>query len=297
VSDTLRAALWMTGSIVFFSAMAVAGREVRVDHDTFELMLYRSLVGVVIVVSVMFATGRSAEIRTGKPGLHGLRNLAHFTGQNLWFYALPLIPLAQAFALEFTAPLWALVFAPLVLREAITPIRVLAASIGFLGILVLTRPFAEPLTVGVLAAGVAAVFFGFTALFTRRLTRSESLIGIMFWLTTMQAAFGLIGAGYDGEIALPTAFSAPLLVLIGISGLVAHFCLTAALRLAPATVVMPIDFTRLPLIALVGWAFYGEQLDWVFAVGALLILAGNIINLTAGTGRAWLRVAQDPGRK
>jgi len=297
MTDTLRAALWMIGSIVFFSTMAVAGREVRVDHDTFELMFYRSLVGIAIVVSVALATGRTGEFRTRKLGLHAVRNLAHFAGQNLWFYALPLIPLAQAFALEFTAPLWALVFAPLVLGEAITRVRVLAASIGFLGILVLTRPFTEPLSAGVLAAAIAAIGFGFTALFTRRLTRTESLVGIMFWLTTMQAVFGLVGAGYDGEIALPTAFSAPLLVLIGVSGLVAHFCLTAALRLAPAAVVMPIDFTRLPLIAVVGWAFYGERLDGFFALGALLILAGNVINLTVGSGHAWQRVAQDPGRR
>lgn len=294
MSDTVKAAFWMIGSIVFFSAMAVAGREVRAVHDTFEVMFYRSLIGVVIVLAVVAATGRMGEIRTERLGLHAVRNLAHFTGQNLWFYALPLVPLAQAFALEFTSPLWALIFAPLVLAEPITRIRVFAAGIGFVGILVLTRPFSEPLTLGVLAAAAAAVGFGFTALFTRRLTRTESLAGIMFWLTTMQALFGLVGAGFDGRIAPPTAFSAPLLVLIGISGLVAHFCLTSALRLAPAAVVMPIDFTRLPLIALIGWAFYGEALDWLFAVGAALILTGNVINLTGG--RFPRRLAQDPGR-
>ena len=295
MSPTLRAALWMIGSVVSFSAMAVAGRELHGAHDTFEIMLYRSLVGLGIVVAVMLATGRMGQIATQRFGLHLLRNLAHFAGQNLWFYALALVPLAQAFALEFTAPLWALVFAPLVLSEPITRIRVLAAGIGFVGILVLTRPFSEPLTLGVLAAAAAAVGFAFTALFTRRLTRTESLAGIMFWLTTMQALFGLIGAGFDGSIAPPTAFSAPLLVLIGISGLVAHFCLTSALRLAPAAVVMPIDFTRLPLIALIGWAFYGEALDWLFAVGAALILTGNVINLTGGRFRR--RLAQDPGRR
>lgn len=297
MSDTLRAALWMIGSIVSFSLMAIAGREVRGEHDTFELMFYRSLVGLVIVVTIIVASGRLSEIRTQKFGLHVVRNLAHFTGQNLWFFALPLVPLAQTFALEFTSPLWALMFAPLVLGEGITRIRVFAALIGFAGILVLTRPFSEPLTPGVFAAAAAAVGFGFTALFTRRLTRTETLTGIMFWLTAMQAVFGLIGAGHDGAIALPSAFSAPLLVLIGVAGLVAHFCLTSALRLAPASVVMPIDFTRLPVIALVGWAFYDERLDWLFAVGAVLILAGNVINLTIGNGRAWPRVAQDPGRR
>lgn len=298
MSDTLRAAFWMIGSIVFFSAMAVAGREVRAVHDTFELMFYRSLVGLAIVLAVVLATGRAGEIPTRRLGLHAVRNLAHFAGQNLWFYAIPLIPLAQAFALEFSSPLWALLFAPLVLGEAITRARVLAAAIGFLGVLVVTRPFTEPLSLGVMAAAVAAVGFAFSALFTRRLTRTESLAAIMFWLTAMQAVFGLVGAGIDGRIALPTAFSAPLLGLIGVAGLVAHFCLTSALRLAPAAVVMPIDFTRLPLIALVGWAFYGEGLDAYLALGAALILIGNSINLTEGARarRRSLRMAQDPGR-
>jgi drug/metabolite transporter (DMT)-like permease len=290
MTPTLRAALWMIGSIVSFSAMAIAGREVRATHDTFELMFYRSLVGLVIVVVTISATGRWRETRTERIGLHGLRNLAHFTGQNLWFLALPMIPLAQAFALEFTAPLWALLFAPLVLAERITAPRALAALIGFTGILVVTQPFSAPLTLGVLAAAAAAVGFGFTALFTRRLTRTETLAGIMFWLTLMQAVFGLVGAGIDGRMALPTAGSAPLLGLIGIAGLVAHVCLTTALRLAPATVVMPIDFTRLPLIALVGWVFYDETLSWALALGAALILTGNIINLTVR------RDTHDPGR-
>ena len=144
MSDTARAALWMIGSILSFSAMAVAGREVRVDHDSFELLFYRSLVGLAIVLVAILATGRTGEIPTRKLGLHALRNLSHFAGQNLWFIALPLIPLAQTFALEFTGPLWALLLAPLVLGERITRVRVLAASIGFLGILVVTRPRRGP---------------------------------------------------------------------------------------------------------------------------------------------------------
>ncbi|MCB1336464.1 MAG: DMT family transporter [Maritimibacter sp.] len=288
----------MIGSVVSFSAMAVAGRELHGAHDTFEIMLYRSLVGLGIVVAVMLATGRMGQIATQRFGLHLLRNLAHFAGQNLWFYALALVPLAQAFALEFTAPLWALLFAPLVLGEPITRVRSLAALLGFVGVLVVTRPFSAPLTVGVIAAAAAAIGFGFSALFTRRLTRTESLTTILFYLTALQVALGLVSAGYDGEIAPPTLATAPLLALIGIAGLVAHYCLTSALRLVPATVVMPLDFTRLPLIALIGWAVYGERLDGYIALGAALIFAANTLNLSEGARarRAMRRLQQETGR-
>ena len=281
MSPTARAALWMTGAIGSFSTMAIAGRAVAADHDTFELMLYRSLVGVVLVSVVASLLGRRGEIRARRMGLHTLRNLSHFAGQNLWFAALSLIPLAQVFALEFSAPIWVLVLSPLLLGEAITRARALAAALGFIGILIVTRPFGAPLSPGILFAGLAAVGFAGSAIFTRKLTRTESVVSVLFWLTAMQALFGLVGAGWDGDIALPTARSAPWLVLIAVAGLGGHLSLTSALRLAPASVVMPIDFARLPLIALVGWLVYGEQLEGAVLLGAALIIGGNLLNLRA----------------
>ena len=95
----------------------------------------------------------------------------------------------------------------------------------------------------------------------------------------MQAVFGLICAGYDGDVALPTLQTLPWLVLVGCAGLLAHFCLTTALSLAPASVVMPIDFARLPIIALVGMAVYAEPLEWAVLGGAAVIFAANWINI------------------
>lgn len=280
-----RAALWMSGAIVSFSAMAVAGRAVSFAHDTSELMLYRSLVGLVVVLVVSTFAGTRGSIRPGPIGQHFLRNISHFTGQNLWFFAITVAPLAQVIALEFTSPLWVLLLAPLVLGERITRPQAWAALIGFVGVLLVTRPFAAPLTPGVLAAAGAAIGFAGSAIFTRRLTRTESVTAILFWLTLMQAVFGLVTAGADGRIALPDPVALPWLVLIGIAGLSAHFCLTSALRLAPASVVMPVDFLRLPLLALIGWAAYGEALDPWVALGAALIIAGNWLNLALAARR------------
>lgn len=282
MNPTLRACLWMIGAIVSFTSMAIAGRQVSFALDTFEIMTYRSLLGIGIVMASAAFAGTWRQINTRQLGLHTIRNVAHFTGQNLWFFAITMIPLAQVFALEFTTPIWVLLLSPLLLNERLTRIGLIAALIGFAGVLLVTRPGTAPVSPGLIAAALCAVFFAFSAIFTRRLTRTQTITCILFYLTTMQFVFGLICAGYDGDIALPDATTLPWLVLIGCAGLFAHFCLTTALSLAPASIVMPIDFVRLPAIAIVGALVYREPIDPFIIFGAALIFGGNYLNISQG---------------
>lgn len=283
MNPTLRAALWMSGAIASFSAMAVAGREVSAELDTFEIMTYRSVVGLLILWTVLTATRRWGEVSRQSLGLHALRNLAHFTGQNLWFYAVTAIPLAQVFALEFTSPIWVVMLSLLILGERLTRVRVLSVCVGFVGILIVARPSPDSLNAGIVSAAASAIFFALSVVFTRRLTRHTSVAGIMFWLTLMQAGLGLLTSAWDGQMSLPSAYTAPWLLLIGCAGLLAHFCLTSALAIAPATVVVPIDFVRLPTIAVIGMWVYGEALDlWVF-IGAAVIFSANYLNIWVET--------------
>ena len=172
------------------------------------------------------------------------------------------------------------------LGERLTATRALAAIMGFIGILIVARPDIGSLNTGILAAAGCAVFFALTNVLTKRLTRSQGITTILFYLTTLQLIFGLISAGYDGDIAGPTVETMPFLLLVGACGLLAHYCLTNALSLAPATVVVPIDFVRLPAIAVVGMLLYAEALDvWVF-VGAAIIFAGNYLNIWFETRKA-----------
>lgn len=277
-SATLRASLWMLGGVASFSAMTVAGRAVSTGHDTFEIMLYRSIIGVVAVLAVAAATGRLPEIRRARLGQHAVRNVVHFVGQNAWFLAIAIAPLAQVTAIEFTSPLWVLLLAPAILGERVRGRQVAVAALGFAGVLV-ARPFAGEMSPGLAWAGLAAVSFALTNLLTRRLTRDESVTGILFWLSAMQLGMGLACAGADGSIALPDAATLPWLATIGVAGLMAHFCLTNALRLAPASAVMPVDFLRLPLIAVLGALLYGEALDPLVILGGAVILGSAWANL------------------
>ncbi len=281
MTPTARAAIWMTGAIGSFSVMAMAGRAVSLQLDTFELMMYRSAVGLCIILAVLTLSGRWHMISRDNLGLHFIRNLAHFAGQNLWFFALTLIPLAQVFALEFTSPLWVVFLAPIVLGERLTLSQVLCVVSGFVGILIITAPtLSEPTTsTGALAAAASAIGFALTAIFTRKLTRNHSTLSILFWLTSMQLGFGLFSAGIDGTITVPQGLNILWLFIIGCAGLLAHTCLTQALSLAPASVVIPIDFTRLPLIALAGAVFYDEPIGVALIVGGLIIIAANIFSI------------------
>jgi drug/metabolite transporter (DMT)-like permease len=282
-STTIQAAIWMTGTIVSFSAMAVSGREISFELDTFEIMMYRSIIGLIIVLLLakLFKTHR--EISTQNLSLHFYRNLSHFTGQNLWFYALTLIPFAQLFAFEFSVPLWVMLAAPFLLGERLTNIRIISILVGFIGILIVTRPWLAGLAPGIIPAALCAIGFACSVIFTKQLTQKVSITCILFWLTSMQLLMAIICAGYDGDISLPSSSNFIWIIIIGIGGLLAHFCITKALQLAPATVVTPIDFCRLPVIAAIGYVFYNEALDIFIIGGAIVIFIANYINIWSET--------------
>jgi drug/metabolite transporter (DMT)-like permease len=286
----LAAAAWMGLALLCFSTMAIAGREASAELDTFEIMAYRSLIGVVIVLAALGATGRLAQIRARRMPLHVTRNVFHFTGQNLWFHAVAVIPLAQVFAYEFTSPVWVALLAPLILGERFTRIRMLSASLGFAGILIVARPWtaegAADFGPGQAAALSAALCFAFNIMLTKRLSRTESTASILFFMVTLQSAFGLALAGWDGDVALPSLQLLPFVILIGVCGLGAHLGVTTALSLAPATVVAPMEFLRLPMIALAGMALYAEPLEPFVLIGAAVVFAANLINLRGERRRA-----------
>jgi len=284
-SRPLLAAAWMTGAIVSFSSMAVAGRAVAHELDTFEMMMYRSLIGLVLVIAFGFSTGKIGEVRANRLGLHFIRNICHFAGQNLWFYALTLVTLSQVFALEFTSPIWVMVLAVMLLGEQLSKTRVLAVGLGFAGALIVARPGAGGDPVGLAMAASSAIGFAGSIVATKMLTRTETILGILFWMALMQSVFGMITAGWDGDVAVPTPESWPWVVLIALGGLFAHTCLTNALAVAPVTLVTPMDFLRLPVIAIVGMLWYEEPLDGLVFAGAALIFAGNYLNIWSESRR------------
>ena len=280
-SEPMKATVWMIGAMFSFSLMAVSGRELATSLNTFEIMLFRSIIGFLIVLVIGYFARTLFEIKRGRLGLHFFRNLAHFSGQNLWFLAVASIPFSQLFALEFSTPVWVALLAPLFLGEVLTKQRALAVILGFAGVLIVARPDINQFDFAIIAAVACAICFAGSMMATKKLTSDQSITCILFWLTLMQLAMGLVATVFMGTITFPEGVNIIWIMIVGIGGLTAHFCITNALTLAPAIVVIPLDFMRLPLISVIGFLAYGEAFELPILFGAGVIFIAIMLNLKA----------------
>ncbi|MEL0042357.1 MAG: DMT family transporter, partial [Candidatus Puniceispirillum sp.] len=204
---------------------------------------------------------------------------AHFSGQNLWFLAVAYIPFSQLFALEFSTPIWVAMLAPIFLGESLTRRRLLTVVLGFVGVLIVARPDLSQLDPAIMAAIACAVCFAGSLMATKKLTADQSITCILFWLTVMQLGMGAVATMITGGLVMPHGIDIVWVLAVGCGGLMAHFCITRGLALAPAIVVIPLDFMRLPLISVIGFLAYGEAFEWPIIVGALIILIAIVNNL------------------
>lgn len=262
---------WMGLSMVSFIGMSVGSRELAATLSIQQVLFFRALIGLFVILAV----GRALlpELRTGKLiRLHVLRNVVHFFAQYLWTIGVVMLPLASVFALEFTMPIWVAFFAFLFLKEQLTTPRLLATIGGFIGVLVIVRPglgMVDP------AAGlvlIAAAGYGLSLILVKQLTREVSPGAIVVWMILIQLPLGFLASLTDWR---PVSFTdIPWMLVAGIGALAAHYCQAQALKRLDASVVMPIDFLRVPMAAVVGYYAYAEAIDlWVFLGGGIILFS------------------------
>ncbi len=289
----------MTGALLSFSAMAVSIRALGGTLTVMEILAVRSGLGLIVMAGLAAARpDLRALIVTPRISLHLLRNTIHLGGQYLWAMSLLLLPLATVFSLEFTTPAWTLLLAVPVLGERMTASRIGAVAFGLVGVLVIVRPGLATFQPAALLVLTAAVCFAVTLILTKKLTRTDSTFAIIFWMNLIQTPLALVPS--DPLFALRLSGGQVLAALVvGITGLASHYCLTNAFRAGDASVVVPLDFMRIPLIAVVGWWLYGERLDVLVFVGAGLIIMGILWNLRSEAMRSAVPAirAGETGRK
>lgn len=272
------AIIWMLGTLSSFTLMAVAGRELSATLSTFEILFFRSVVGL-LILSVLIQHKGWHLIRTSKLPTHIVRNIAHYGGQFGWFLGLAYLPLSDVFAIEFTVPLWTGILAVLILGERMTKSRGVAILFGLIGMLTILRPGFSVIQPASYAVLLSAICYSFAYIKTKSLVGTDSPLCILFYMTIIQLPLGLLPVLF--EFKVPAFDEWLLIALVALTALIAHYCIARAMQLVDASVVVPMDFMRLPLIALVGFLFYSESLDWAVLLGGCIMFIGNYINIQA----------------
>jgi drug/metabolite transporter (DMT)-like permease len=277
--NIVRVILWMTGTLLSFSIMAISIRLLAGTLTVFEILTVRGFGALLILFALLAVNpGLRPEARTKRIPMHFFRSAVHFAGQYCWATALTLLPFATVFALEFTLPVWVLILAVLVLGEKLTSGRIVVIVLGFIGCLVILRPGLiafQPASILVL---LCSFFYAVFNVATKQMTTTETTFGIVFWMNLLQFPLALSGSDPLFVTRLEPWQFAPI-AGVGIAGLSAHYCMARAFRYGDASLVIPLDFLRVPLIALVGYLFFGESVDALVFVGAAIILAGILWNL------------------
>jgi drug/metabolite transporter (DMT)-like permease len=279
LSKILTVVFWMTGALVSFSATAVAVRGLSPDFSVFEILSIRNAVGLAILLSLALVKPELRKhLRPRRIKLHLLRNVLHFAGTDGWAYGLTILPLATVFALEFTSPAWVALLAVPFLKEALTRGRLVAIVAGFAGVLIILRPGMDAFQPASFLVLAVAFAFALVAIVTKRLTITETTFSIVLMMNVIQLPLNLLGVSgafwnrIEGSHTLAIAG-------VSLGGLLSHYCLTNAYRHGDASMVVPLDFLRIPLIAIVGWRLYGEALDPYVFVGSACIVAGLVYSL------------------
>jgi drug/metabolite transporter (DMT)-like permease len=273
------AALWMAGWLALMLIVVVAGRETTRELNVFEILELRSVLGFLMLYPLVRLNGGLMAMRTSRPLQHVVRNLIHYGAGFGWFFALTLIPLGQVVSIEFTMPIWTAILAATFLGERMTVWKISAIVLGIVGVLVIVRPATGEINPGQLIALAAAVGFGISVAMMKSLTRTENTLTIIFWMLVIQSAAGFFPALHVW--IWPSAYVFGWIVVIAFCGTFSHYCMARAMLYADATVVLPMDFLRVPLTAAAGWLIYSERLDLFTVLGAALILTGNLLNLKA----------------
>jgi drug/metabolite transporter (DMT)-like permease len=214
---------------------------------------------------------RFASAKTSKPGLHMIRSAYGLMSLICLVYSLSRLDLADAVAISFTTPLWMIITAAVLLKETSGPRRWIATAIGFGGVLTIVRPSID--SDPAMLAAIASAFFSSVSLaYVKKLSQTDSALTITFYFSFVGTVVSIIPATVDW--ATPTPGEYFLLAVTGGAAVVGLFCAARAYALADATLVAPVDFTRLPIAAGIGYVVFAETPDiWTVAGAAIIMVS------------------------
>lgn len=272
-SPLLIAAAYMLVYTTAFSALWACIRHLSGDIHPLVLVFFRTFFGMIIILPVLLKT-RLPAFSSGLYPLYILRGILNIASVIGSFFAVSLLPLADAVAYSYAAPIFATILAVFILKEKIGKHRILAILIAFVGVMVLVRPGFQTLSIGILAALGAAVCFAATLICVKLLTRHDSPTIVTLMAFIVAIPISLVGALFYWQ--WPSGEQWIYIVLMGVFSATAHVCLAKALSRVDLSAVMPIDFTRIIFAAMMGITLFGDTLNGLTFLGGGIILASAV---------------------
>lgn len=269
-SSPIRGVVWMLISTACFALMSVFIRPASTDMHPFEVLLFRNAIGFGVMAPWFFRRGMSA-LRIPRAGLQVLLSCLILTAMMTWFYTVTVIPYVDAVALSFTAPLFSSIFAALILHERIRWRRWSAIVLGLLGAILVVRPGAGILGTKALIAFLNPLAWAGAVIIIKILSRTGNSGAIVAYMFLMLFPMSAVPAAFVWSS--PQLEAMPWVVLVGLTGAMGHYCSTRAIALAPTSLVMPIEYLRLPFLGLIGFFFYQEDPDRWTLLGSAVIVA------------------------
>lgn len=277
----MQAVIWMLGSLASFSVLAIAVRELSGDVSIPQILFFRSFIGLACLSFLIFVVlgkhkGKKPTdyIMTQRLGAHTARSFVHFLGQCGWFLGIALLPLAEVFALEFTMPLWAMIFSLVFLGESLNLSKACAIVLGMIGVVVIVEPNYSFNSIASFIVLGAAICYAIAHGYTKMLSTTDDALTILFYSCLLQMPFALSLS--LAHWAWPTWTQAGYLVIVGLSALLAHYCVSKAMIYGTLSQVITLDFLRLPLIGALGVLLYQESFSSNLVLGAVLMLLANL---------------------
>lgn len=267
-----RAVIFMALASVLFVAMHALVRDLSRDLHPFQIAFFRASLGLIVLSPIIFKN-RFAILRTSKIKLHALRGLLNAGAMLCFFYGLSITPLAQVTALSFAVPLFATLFAVLLLGEIIKIRRITALLIGFFGTLVIIPPGLIEFGLGPILILSQAIIWSLALMVIKVLTRTDSSLTIAIYASIFLSPMVLIAAIPVWQS--PTIYQLILMLIIATFGTIAQTLMNESLKLGETSVVMPVEFTRMIWAALFGYCFFSEVPDIFTWFGSVLIFGST----------------------
>jgi drug/metabolite transporter (DMT)-like permease len=266
---------WMLLAVISFCIVAIGVKEINANISAIQIIFFRSFIGLILLFAVF--KKKIQGITFKKIKIHLLRNIFHLLGQYGWVLGLVYLSLTEVTAIEFTVPIWVILFAALYLNEKMTRWKIVSVLICFLGVLVIIRPGFEIFNINTIIVLLSAVSYAIAHIFTKKIVKTESPLDIIIIMCITQTPIAFVLSLNNWNYPnLPDLF---WLIIIAIAAISAHFSLAKAFKETNIGEIITLDYLRLPILSFIGIMIYKEDFDLLLLSGALLIIIGNYINL------------------